>query len=335
MIKAQKLDRIAKVEEKFNCNIDNLMYQLHWGENMMHKGIAKLIDVPRSTVTRWFHELDIPTQSCCRFTNKNLTSWLYKTGKLQRKPRYEGPDRRLQRTKGNVDINFFKKWSAEMAYVLGFFAADGGMFINSEGSKYIQFVSTDKDILTKIKNLIHSNHKISVKKKNLSNPQWAKCYLIQIGSREMYDDLSKLGFTPKKDLMLQFPKIPNRYLSHFVRGYFDGDGSVSFGAYKRKSRNNKQSFYILTRFVSGSRTFLSDLSSKLRLVANIGKGYLGYKSDNRASELAFSVNDSKKLFKYMYNDIDIEPCCYLERKYNRFQEAFRIFRGRGLAGLRR
>lgn len=322
MVEIQNSNRIKKIEGKFNCNIDVLLYQLHWNQDMKHKEIGEFFDVPRPTVTRWFHLLNLPTQSCHRFTDKNLTSWLYKIGKLKKKPRYEGPDRRIQKTKGNVNIDFFKTWSPEMAYVLGYFAADGGMFINSGGSRYIQFVSTDKEILVKIKKLMTSNHKIGIKKTSATHLGWKKCYLMQIGSKEMYNDLLKLGFTPKKDKTIKFPKIPNEYLNHFVRGYFDGDGSISFGFYKIKSRNNKVKFYIQTCFVCGNRQFLSELSEKIHLMIDIGRGSLKNKSHNRAYQLAYSKKDSIQLFKYMYNNKGIKAECFLERKYNKFVKAF-------------
>ena len=51
-----------------------------------------------------------------------------------------------------------------MAYVLGFFAADGCLTINRKrGNKYIEFVSTDKDIIEKIRYCLQSGHKIGLK----------------------------------------------------------------------------------------------------------------------------------------------------------------------------
>lgn len=35
-----------------------------------------------------------------------------------------------------VNKDFFKKWSNEMAYVLGFFAADGNMIVNKRGGQF-------------------------------------------------------------------------------------------------------------------------------------------------------------------------------------------------------
>ena len=47
--------------------------------------------------------------------------------------------------------NFFKAWSPDMAYVLGFFAADGSMYRTNRGTYFIEFQITDKDLLLKIR----------------------------------------------------------------------------------------------------------------------------------------------------------------------------------------
>jgi len=317
---------MSAIENRLETPIENILYQMHWEADMKHREIGKSLGLPRGTVTRWFIKLEIPTQSCHRFTDKNLTSWLYKTGQLKKKERYSGPDRRIQRTRANVNIDFFKTWSTEMAYVLGFFAADGCMFININGSKYILFTSTDEEILVKIKKIMNANQKIGVKKASLYDPKRKKCYLVQMGSREMFNDLLGFGFTPNKDKTLRFPKVPGKYFSHFVRGYFDGDGSMSFGTYKRKSRNNKIAFYMVSSFTSGSKKFLNILSQQLNSIAGMNRGFLGPKSHNRGYQLTFSRNDTKRLFTYMYKDVNINSknnCC-LERKYNKFIEAFKF-----------
>ena len=53
-----------------------------------------------------------------------------------------------------VQHDFFKKWSSEMAYVLGFFAADGNLTIGKRGNYYLEFNSTDKDIIEKIRSFL-------------------------------------------------------------------------------------------------------------------------------------------------------------------------------------
>lgn len=61
----------------------------------------------------------------------------------------------------DVNKNFFKIWSPEMAYILGFFTADGCLTVNPRGSHYIEFVCNDKDVLEKIRDVMGSKHKIS------------------------------------------------------------------------------------------------------------------------------------------------------------------------------
>ncbi|MFH0732998.1 MAG: hypothetical protein V2A72_08825 [Candidatus Omnitrophota bacterium] len=41
------------------------------------------------------------------------------------KPYSKHDDNRTQRSRGNVNVDFFKTWSSQMAYVLGYFCADG------------------------------------------------------------------------------------------------------------------------------------------------------------------------------------------------------------------
>lgn len=312
-------NRFRRIERRFNSSISDLLYQMHWAEDMKHKDIALMLNIPRATLTKWFLRLKVPTQSCRRFTDKNLTSWLYKTGKLKKKPRYEGPDRRIQRTKGGLNVDFFKKWSPEMAYVLGYFAADGCMYKNSGGSKYFNFVSTDYELLKKVKDMLGSKHKIVPKIQH--NPNCKPAFWLQIGSKEMYNDLVNLGVTRNKQFTMSLPRVPRRYLRDFVRGNFDGDGCVSVGYYPRKDRKGKNTFVFRVIFVCGSRRFLKALSHRLSSCINIGAGYLGKKQSN-SYRLVYSTQVAIKLFDYMYRGVDKSR--YLERKYNKFQEALRI-----------
>lgn len=46
----------------------------------------------------------------------------------------------------------------------------------------------------------------------------------------MCNDLISHGCVPNKSLILKPPKIDNELINHFIRGYFDGDGCVSFNS---------------------------------------------------------------------------------------------------------
>lgn len=202
-----------------------------------------------------------------------------------------------------------------MAYVLGFFTADGNMLKNKRGAHFIEFQITDKDLLEKIRKLLNSNHKITSRKRNRNHKT---SYRLQIGSKIIFNDLLRIGLTPNKSKTIKLPNIPAKYFPHFVRGYFDGDGCVTFGFFKKQDRKNK-SPVLLTRFTSGSKSILEALKKKLTNLIKTG-GSLNY-SKNNAWVLSYSTNDSKKLFQYMYLNNMIKNLIYLKRKYNIYRNA--------------
>lgn len=210
---------------------------------------------------------------------------------------------------------FFKKWSPEMAYVLGFFTADGNMTKHKNGGCYLEFTSADFEIIDKIKNTMAIKNKVSSRKNN------SKTYFrIQIGSKNLFSDLIKLGLTPNKSKTVEFPNIPKEYLNHFLRGYFDGDGHVS--EYGRKDRSSRT---ILVGFTSGSQIFIKQLSKVLKDEGVVLRGTTYY--SGRGYRLCFSVNDSRSLYKYMYGS---ENNLFLSRKKSTFEHYFSNWTGRSI-----
>ena len=181
-----------------------------------------------------------------------------------------------------------------MAYVLGFFAADGYMVKNKRGACFIEFLITDKELLEKIQLVMNSDHRIAVRK---GKENQKDRFRLQVGSKAIYEDLLSLGMTNRKSLTLEMPNIPDRYFPDFVRGYFDGDGNVYANTYRRKNRK-KQSVTLLSGFTCGSKRFLEKLHQKLKELANIQGGTLFCK--RAYFGLYYSVNDSCRLYTFMY-----------------------------------
>lgn len=311
MISIYNSFRVKEIEQKYGHDLKTLFYNWHWKDNLKHGEIGERISVPRPTVTRWFKKFKIPTQSATRFTNLNLLNVGPRKGpRAKPKVKKEFP--------WKFDKDFFKKWSSEMAYVLGFLAADGYVYKNPRGSCYVCFCSTDREILEKIKLVLKSNHTIGIRNKKLKNKFWKNLYVLQIGSKEVVSHLKKFGIVQNKSLIIKFPKIPPKLLNHFVRGYFDGDGGVSFINSFRKDRDR---YYknLLTSFTSGSKEFLVGLHKSLNKY--IQGGSLSGGKD--CFHLSFSKNSSIALFKFMYNNIDSN--LFLERKFNTFKEAFKFY----------
>lgn len=311
MYKLEDSYRIKKIENKFNCSIKDILYNWHWKENLKHKEIAERMNIPRPTVTKWFYRLGIPTQNRARFTNLNLEKhreWLHQNKKI--KPAKEFP--------WHFNQSFFESWSNEMAYILGFLIADGFVFTNFRGSNYFGFFSTDKEIIEKIRAMLNSNHKIGIR--NRKNPNSKTAYVLQIGSKKVVKELKEFGIIQNKSLSIKFPQnIPPKFLRHFVRGYFDGDGGIYLKQCWRKEKKSlKWVFQIY--FVSRNKQYLEKLHSALKKY--VKGGYISPKE--RGYALRFSLQDGFSLFHAMYQDVSKEM--FLERKYNIFLKARKVLK---------
>ncbi len=200
-----------------------------------------------------------------------------------------------------------------MAYVLGFIYADGNIICTKRDTWFWSIQITDQNILEDIKKTLSSSHMISKKKKYDNQKQ---SYRFQVGSKEMCVDLIRLGLKERKSKTILFPKIPKKYLSDFIRGYFDGDGGVWVG-FKNKQSMHKI-YTISTCFTSGSKEFLISLK-KVLYTLDISGGSLVNKQ--RGFDLKYSVKDSLKLYKIMYNG---RSALFLKRKKDKFESYMKM-----------
>lgn len=188
---------------------------------------------------------------------------------------------------------FFKKWSYDMAYILGFLFADGNVIKTKRGAFFTSIYTNDRKLLYLMRSVLGSNHKIS---KRISETGY--CYRIQIGSKELFADLLALGLVINKTRRMELPNIPNKYMGDFIRGYFDGDGNVWSGE-THKDRRSK-TMTLLTCFTSASVSFLKSLLFLLKQLGINGGSVYGSKNGNYG-RLTLSTLDSLKLRKIMYN----------------------------------
>lgn len=216
-----------------------------------------------------------------------------------------------------VNQDFFKTWSPSMAYILGFIFADGAIEDVQKSSRtcYLSFsVSiSDKALLLKIKAAMNSQHKLYIRKRR-EVTFYGKTYIskdmitLRVGSKTIYNDLIKLGLTPRKSLTVIFPKIPVCYLNFFIRGYFDDDGCI----YLIKKK------YPIMTFTSGSIKFLEELSTTLAKILSIPikNTHISHNNINPCYQLKYNITHSRLLLDFIYQNIDLAP--YLERKFLKY-----------------
>ncbi len=208
--------------------------------------------------------------------------------------------------------DFFKTWSSDMAYILGFMYADGNIVKTKRGNHYIAIYTADKPLLVSMRKCMESSHKIS-----LRNSSAGVTYRIQMGSKVWFDDVGRLGLFPNKTKRMQLPRIPDIFLGDYVRGYFDGDGNVWVGLVHKERKTALRTIQVA--FTSGSRKYLESLQSRLKKRGLAGGSLYVPKKGNYA-RLAFSVQDAFKLYEIMYNT---PHKLYLKRKKVVFEQFFK------------
>ena len=127
--------------------------------------------------------------------------------------------------KYTVDDNFFKKQNRNMAYILGLIASDGNVS-KKENQISIQLLSKDRNILEKIKDVTSSSRPLDqyVTRDGKDTTKFV------VHSAEWKKDLAKYGIAPAKTFNLSPPFFLHPfYKIDYIRGYFDGDGCITFG----------------------------------------------------------------------------------------------------------
>ena len=193
--------------------------------------------------------------------------------------------------KYSLDEKFFDKWSGAMAYVLGFWFADG--YMRHEKSYRIVFISNDRNILRQIRRVLGASHPITDRKTDRS-------LVLSVFSKRLYQRLAILGGLRRKSRTVRFPRIPDKYLKDFIRGYFDGDGSVFFVNYI-STKNGKPRRELRSNFTSGSKLFLDGLMDALNQRLGLAPKKLGSYNLGRSLKLGYGTHDTKKLLKFIYS----------------------------------
>lgn len=189
----------------------------------------------------------------------------------------------------------------EKAYWLGFLYADGYV---GETNYNIELTLKDRDHVVRFKDAICPSAKVY--EKNIV-VHGAKCtaYRVNISSKRLIQDLVKHGCVQAKSLILEWPLyVPDHLTHHFVRGYFDGDGTV--GVYTVKSGQTTYAVRIM-----GTEKFLGSLSSVLRQKLCFTPTKLLQKANNKALCYCKSGKRNVLAFReFIYKDASV----FLPRK---------------------
>lgn len=235
-------------------------------------------------------------------------------------------------TQGSIKINenFFSIWSKEMAYVLGVLYTDGNLYHDSKRRLYrIILAQKQPELLNKVLKLMDCDARLRHRKKRGIS---GDIHFFDIQQKKIYYDLINFGLSPKKSKTIEFPNIPLEFTRHFVRGCWDGDGSIHIDGSK-----------INAKYYCGSLNFIERLVQELYRIGIYkrkpplnktdaekmwinypdGKFPLKIHQEKRSKSYYIkldSIENLGRLFHYLYDRVDPEQ--YLSRKYKIFENYF-------------
>ena len=249
--------------------------------------MGKYIEIAETELIEMYLSNDYKVDEICKYFNVSkfkIRSILIKNNIVSKSSK-----------KYSYNENIFENIdNEEKAYWLGFLYADG--YVRSDkrcNELKLKLGVKDKEHLLKFKIFI-SDDEIPVVYEEYKN---SKCYKVSINSKKIVNDLIKLGCINKKSLIIKFPIIKDELKNHFIRGYFDGDGSIS---YSKKM--------VLLNIISGSNIFLSEISKVFESIGTKNSNLVGV--SNIYKYIQFSkMEDLYKIYQFLYKDSSIFKAC--------------------------
>lgn len=197
----------------------------------------------------------------------------------------------------------------EKAYWLGFMYADGTISSSPDNPEVktefkIELALSSKDLshLEKFAKFIEYTKQIYCDDK--------RCRIF-LNSEHMWKALKANGCIPQKTLQLKFPNIPKNLVFHFIRGYWDGDGTLTW--------SNKKHTYPEIGVIS-TEEFLIEILKNLKLEASI-----------QVNSRVFGNEITKKFHLYSHKafiacyKLYEHSSIYLQRKYDIYKEYCRLY----------
>lgn len=191
----------------------------------------------------------------------------------------------------------------EKAYWLGFLYADGCCH-SKDYIVSLALQARDKEHILLLMALISPDNRVVYHPKTVS-------YTLSVCSKRLHTALVNLGCTPRKSLTLTFPtteQLPVELRRHFIRGYFDGDGTVHYSVERK----------VLSISLLGTHAFLASIRDEwVNNVAGYTATTIAKKLNNEANVMQKNTNKQiTELYKYLYTGAST----FLDRKYKIFSQ---------------
>lgn len=190
------------------------------------------------------------------------------------------------------------EWCSDFAYAIGLIASDGCLYNNGRS---IALVSKDKEQVDNFQKALGISQKIGL----TYGHDKIQAFRVQLSDVYFWDFLNSIGLTPNKSKTIEKVDIPDQFFFDFVRGLFDGDGSIH--SYYDKRWKNSFMFYL--SFTSAAKVFIEWFQNEIEVRLNI-KGCITNSEGTSWYQLKYAKKETQILLSNMYKD----ECLCLSRK---------------------
>lgn len=163
------------------------------------------------------------------------------------------------------------------AYLLGFYVADGS-FNEKRNTITVKVTEEDKEIPELYKKYISPEARFVIEKPfNMIGTTGKEIHVksvarIDIANKRLGASLISIGYGQRKTYKeLHLPKLSDDLMFHFIRGYFDGDGSFMLCVREPNVRNREKNPQIKVRvqWTSKTKTLLEEIQNFLENMESI------------------------------------------------------------------
>lgn len=202
------------------------------------------------------------------------------------------------RQKHSYDHSFFDSIDSESkAYFLGLLYADGS---NNESSYSVELAlaESDLDILQSFKKAIRYTGEIKLRHHNPKDAQ--RHFRMTLCGKALCATLARIGCGQRKSKTLVYPSVPAELDRHFIRGYFDGDGSVYLAKFKPSHTRQCNIAMISTesfcKSIAEKINAATGMQGKFRKAGNCDMWYVAYAGNGRGRAIRSYFYDDATVF---------------------------------------
>lgn len=220
-------------------------------------------------------------------------------------------DRSKSMQKYTINRNYFEHIdSNDKAYWLGLIYADGCNKVD-RNTFVLGLVEEDSYILEILKKDLESTVPIKIQNNN-RNSNNKKFHRLELYNKKICLDLVKHGVVQNKTSVLKAPEIKNKYIYDFIRGYFDGDGSiVSYIIDKKNHYKDSISF-------TGTKEITDFIKFFLKKELNIHCCTYERHPDRDNNNYTISINGRLNVIKLCDKMYKNKNKRFLKRKYKKY-----------------